>query len=92
MAEALTRSGTVRYGDGFVGRLVADYLGSVGSTVLTLAISLQFFLALIASYLGLATTLSDFAGLPATLWVVLPFLVGAYLLSRPSLALRPPCP
>ncbi len=87
MAEALTRSGTVRYGDGFVGRLVADYLGSVGSTVMTLATSLQFYLALIASYLGLATTLSDFAGLPATLWAVLPFLVGAYLLSRPSLTL-----
>ena len=32
MAEAITRSGTVRYGDAFVGRLVADYLGSAGSS------------------------------------------------------------
>jgi hypothetical protein len=87
MAEAITRSGSVRYGDAFVGRLVADYLGGAGSFVLTLAVSLLFFLALIASYLGLATTLSDFAGLPAALWVALPFLVGVYLLSRASLAL-----
>ncbi|MGH3146353.1 MAG: hypothetical protein ACRDTR_11195, partial [Rubrobacter sp.] len=87
MAEAITRSGSIRYGDAFVGRLVADYLGSAGSLVLTLAVSLLFFLALIASYLGLATTLSNFAGLPPILWVVLPFLVGVYLLSRPSLAL-----
>lgn len=88
MAEAITRNGTIRYGVAFVGRVVADYLGSVGSYVLTLAVSLLFFLALIASYLGLATTLSNFAGLPAALWVALPFLVGGlYLLSRPSLAL-----
>jgi hypothetical protein len=87
MAEAITRSGAVRFGDAFVGRLVADYLGGAGSFVLTLAVSLLFFLALIASYLGLATTLSDFAGLPAALWVALPFLVGVYMLSRASLAL-----
>ncbi|MBA2343944.1 MAG: hypothetical protein H0V83_02510 [Rubrobacter sp.] len=85
-AEAITRSGTVRYGDAFVGRLVADYLGAAGSYVLTLAVSLLFFLALIASYVGLATTLSDFAGLPAALWIALPFLVGVYLLSRASFA------
>ena len=87
MAEAITRSGNIRYGNAFVGRLVTDYLGSAGSYLLTLAVSLLFFLALIASYLGLATTLSDLAVLPAFVWAALPFLVSVYLFSRPSLAL-----
>ncbi|HEY9419898.1 MAG TPA: hypothetical protein VIW92_00645, partial [Thermoanaerobaculia bacterium] len=87
IAEAIARNGTIRYGVTFAGRVVADYLGSVGSYVFTLTVSLVFFLALIASYLGLATTLSNFAGLPAALWGALPFLVVLYLLSRPSLAL-----
>jgi hypothetical protein len=87
MAEAVARNGTIRYGGAFAGRVVADYLGSAGSYVFTLAVGLVFFLALVASYLGLATTLSNFTGLPVVLWGALPFLVGLYLLSRPSLAL-----
>ena len=87
IAEAIARNGAIRYGVTFAGRVVADYLGSVGSYLFTLTVSLVFFLALVASYLGLATTLSNFTGLPAALWSALPFLVVLYLLSRPSLAL-----
>src|SRR5204862_8125381 len=38
MAEAISRSGTIRYGSAFFGRLVADYLGRGGSLVLTISL------------------------------------------------------
>lgn len=87
MAEAVTRNGNVRYGTAFLGRVVADYLGSTGSLILTLVTTLGFFLALLASYIGLAATLANFTGVPDVIWAALLFLIELYLLSRLSLGL-----
>ena len=86
-AEAAARSGTIRYGNGFVGRLAADLLGGVGSLVVTLAAALLSGLALLASYVGLALTLENFTGIPSEAWTVLAFAVGLTLLSRRTLGL-----
>jgi amino acid permease len=84
MAETVARSGTIRYGSAYIGRLVADFLGSAGSVVLTLAVATIFFLALLASYIGLSATMASFTGIPAVLWAMLLAASAIYVLSRGS--------
>ena len=86
MAEAISRSGAMRYGSAFIGRAVADYLGGAGSAILMGGLVLICGIALLAYYIGFATTLANVTGLPAALWVALLFLVGLYFLRRESLS------
>jgi MinD-like ATPase involved in chromosome partitioning or flagellar assembly len=58
LAEACARSGTVRYGNAFFGRLVAEYLGPIGSIMVTLGLMILCFLVLVGYYIGLSTTLA----------------------------------
>ncbi|HYY87415.1 MAG TPA: aromatic amino acid transport family protein [Chloroflexota bacterium] len=85
VAECVARSGAVRYGNAFFGRLVADNLGAAGSFMLSLALSVLCFIALMASYIGVSTTLADATHAPAAVWVGLLFLAGLYFLTRRSL-------
>jgi amino acid permease len=85
MAEAVSRSGTIRYGHAFIGRMVADYLGNVGSLILTIAVAAICLMSLLSYYVGLATTLADATPVPAWVWTALLFLIGLYFLSRESL-------
>ena len=85
MTEALTRSGTIRYGGGFLGRAVDDYLGRAGSLVLTVGLVAINVLSLVAYYVGFATTLADATPIPAPVWVGGLFVVGLYFLRRESL-------
>src|SRR5438128_2834152 len=85
LAEAISRSGTIRYGGAFFGRLVADYLGRGGSLVLTISLFVLCLLVLPVFYTGFAGTLEDSTSVPAALWVALLFLVGLYYLRRQSL-------
>jgi hypothetical protein len=82
MAEAVARSGLVRYSTAFLGRLAADYLGSIGSSLLTAATATLFFCALLASFIGVADTLASFTSVRAEVWA-LPHLLGVlYTLLR----------
>jgi amino acid permease len=85
MAEAAARSGTIRYGGAFLGRMVNDYLGSVGSLILSVGVTAFCFALLLAYYTGFSTTLADATGLPSEFWAVLLFLIGLYFLRRESL-------
>jgi amino acid permease len=85
MAEAVARSGTIRYGRAFIGRVVTDYLGSTGSLILTLGLVTICLVVLLAYYIGLSTTLADATRVPAEVWAVLLFLIGLYFLRRESL-------
>ncbi len=85
MAEAASRSGTVRYGDAFTGRMVNDYLGRVGSLILSLGVTALCFVVLLAYYAGFSTTMADATPVPAEVWAVLLFLIGLYFLRRESL-------
>lgn len=84
-SEAAARSGTVRYGSGFMGRMVRDYLGDFASLVLTVAVAVLCALALLAFYIGFAAAMAGFTGLPQPVWLIGLFLVGLYLLRRESL-------
>lgn len=85
MSEAVARSGTIRYGSAFIGRVVTDYLGRAGSLILSLGLMTICFLFLWAYYIGFSTTLADATRMPAPVWVALLFLIGLYFLRRESL-------
>lgn len=85
MAETVTRTGNIRYGNAFIGRIAADYLGHTSSIILLVATTAFMFGLLLIFYLGISTTLEDATGVWAELWMALLFLVGLYFLSRGSL-------
>jgi hypothetical protein len=85
LAEAFARNGSIRYSDAFFGRLVDEYLGRVGSLILTFGVSATCVIALLAFYVGVATTLADATPVPPEVWTALLFLVGLYYVSRDSL-------
>jgi amino acid permease len=85
VAESLARSGAVRYGNAFFGRLVAEYLGAAGSLILSVSLALLCWVALLAFYIGMGTILADATRVPAAVWAALLFLVGMYFVSRQSL-------
>ena len=85
VSEAVARSGSIRYGSGFIGRVVEDYLGRAGSIVLSIGIFILCFLALQAFYFGFSSALEGATRVPAGVWIALLFLVGIYFLRRESL-------
>jgi hypothetical protein len=84
MAEAAARSGVVRYGNAYTGKLAADYLGPAGSALLGLALFVAFLLTILAGFFAIAATLARLTGVPAVGWAALLFVGGVYLLSRGS--------
>jgi amino acid permease len=84
-SEAAARSGTVRYGSGFMGRMVREYLGDFASLVLIVAVALLCFLTLPVLYIGFGSAMAGFTGLPDPVWVIGLFLACLYLLRRESL-------
>lgn len=87
LAEAVVRNGAIRYGNAFLGRVAADYLGPGGSLVMTLAAGAFCFLGVIAAFVGLAKTLASFTPVPAIVWATALFAINLYRLARQSLKL-----
>jgi amino acid permease/predicted transcriptional regulator len=85
MAEAVTRSGAIRDGSAYLGRLVGDYLGTTGSLILSVSLFVLCLLVLPVFYIGVSTTLQDATSVWAPAWVGVLFLVGLYYLRRKSL-------
>ena len=85
MVEVVTRSGSIRYGNAFIGTVVADYLGTAASAILSAALIAFSFGILLIFYIGISTTLADATSLPAAAWMILLFLIGLYFLTRGSL-------
>ncbi len=85
MAESVSRSGTIRYGNAFLGAMVSDYLGNIGSVAFTLGAASLTFIMLLAYYIGFSSTLASASGIPSQIWAVLFFLVGLYFIFRESI-------
>jgi len=85
MAEAVTRSGAIRHGGAYLGRLVGDYLGAAGSSVLSVSFFVLCLLVLPVFYIGVSTTLEDATSVWAPAWVAVLFAAGLYYLRRRSL-------
>ena len=82
MAETCARNGDVHYGKGFLGALVAEYLGNEGSYLYSVATFIRTFLVALAGSLGLGITFAAFTEVPATVWIVALFGIEIFYLSR----------
>ncbi len=85
MADALTRSATIRHGDAYIGRVVSELLGRSGALVLTVGLVGICLMGMQADYIGVSLTLDDASGVPAVAWVALLFLVELAYLRRGSI-------
>ena len=85
LAEASARSGSIRYGSAFVGRLVHDYLGAPASLLFRIALFAFCCIVLASYYTGFAATLASATGIAAPVWVALICGVGLCLVLCRSL-------
>ncbi|MEV4420408.1 hypothetical protein AB0L40_10605 [Patulibacter sp. NPDC049589] len=85
MADALTRTRTMRFGDAYVGRVVTDLLGRTGAVVLTVGLVAICLLGMEADYIGVSSTLTSAFGVHELVWVVLMFAVELWYLRRGSI-------
>jgi amino acid permease len=85
MAESNVRSGVVRQGHAYIGRVVGDFLGPAGSYVLSAACIALAFLNLMAYYIGFSTTLAAASGVSPAAWVLALFALSMWVASRGSL-------
>lgn len=85
LAEATARSGVTRFGLGWLGQLVEEYLGRAGSVFLTIILALNNFFVLIIFFLGVGGTLQDATHVPSVLWIMVLFGICVFFLSRGSL-------
>jgi hypothetical protein len=85
MADALTRSAAIRYGDAYIGRVVAELLGRSGAIVLTVGLVGICLMGMQADYIGVSSTLTDATGVPALGWVAALFAVELLILRRGSI-------
>jgi len=79
VAEASTRTLSVREGTAFYGQMVSHYLGPPGALLLSLPLLLQCVLVLLGNTIGLSNTLQDLTGIAAPAWV---FVLGPMILIR----------
>ncbi len=85
MAEAVTRSGSIRYQGSYLGRLVGNYLGRPGSILLTTTVVAFTFMLLFAYYLGFSLTLAAATPIPPEAWAGVLFLLGIYFVRQKTL-------
>lgn len=85
MVEAVSRSGAIRYGHAYIGRMISNYLGSLGAVLVSVVFFLISFLVVIAYYIGFAETLADVTQISKAFWVVVLFGIGIYYVTRGSL-------
>lgn len=85
LAEASARNPSIRSGNGFIGKLVEDYLGTYASLILRVSLFLLCCIFLTAYYTGFASILSAATGIPAPIWVTVVFIFGLILTLRKTL-------
>jgi len=85
MGEAIGRSGVIRSGNAFYGRLVEDYLGASGTVIATSGLAVFALLVLVVYYVGVSAVLSQATGLTPVVWPLLLAAAGLYLISRKTL-------
>ncbi len=85
MAEAVARNGAIRYGQGFLSRMVEDYLGPGGARILWAGNVGWDVIGLLIFCLGFATTLAAVTPVPGVIWGVGLLLIALMFLRQESL-------
>ena len=82
MSEAVTRNGRMRYGSSYLGRLVADLLGTTAASIFTFAALFAIVFALLVRFIGFASILESGLPLPAVASAALLLVVNLHFLRR----------
>jgi amino acid permease len=82
LAEAITRTGAMRYGSAYFGRLVGEHFGRSGVVLLSVAVFVLNAAMLVVALIGFGAVLSATIGLPLWLWAVLLCAADLALLAR----------
>ena len=85
MAETTARTAIIRYGGAYFGRMVKEYLGGAGASLLTLALLVNTVVGLLAYAIGVSATLANVTGVIGVIWVLVLFLIAGYLASQHSI-------
>ncbi|HYI22713.1 MAG TPA: aromatic amino acid transport family protein [Candidatus Limnocylindrales bacterium] len=85
LVEAITRDGSMRYGDGYFGHLIENRLGRPGGVAIGIGLFLLEAVGLLAAGIAFATVLSEQTGVSWLVWLGLLFLVIIFVLRRESL-------
>ncbi len=85
LAEASARNRSIRYGKGFVGSLIQDYLGPSASIVFRICLFSFCCIVLASYYTGFASTLSAVTDLSAPYWVCVVCTFSLILILRKTL-------
>lgn len=85
MVEAVVRTGPMRYGNAFLGRLVDSCLGGRASLTVSLLLGVSAFIGIPTYSIGVGRTLEDVTSVPATVWVSVLFAISVWIVRRGSL-------
>jgi amino acid permease len=82
LVEAITRTGSLRYGTAYFDRLVGDHLGKLGAGMMGAALFALDATVLLVALIGFAAVLEGVTGVPMELWAAVLFAVNLVLLRR----------
>jgi amino acid permease len=82
LVEAITRTGSMRYGTAYFDRLVSDHLGRLGAGMMGAALFALNGAVLLVALIGFGSVLESTTGLPVWLWASLLFAGNLWLLRR----------
>ncbi len=82
LVEAITRTGSMRYGTAYFDRLVSDHLGRLGSGMMGVALFALNGAVLLVTLIGFGSVLESTTGVPVLAWAALLFAGNLWLLRR----------
>jgi amino acid permease len=82
VAEAFTRTSSVRWDGAYIGRVVREHLGAPAAAVLSAALAVLTVGVLLAYYVGFATTLTAATSVPTAVWALVLFVLTAAAVRR----------
>jgi amino acid permease len=85
LVEAITRTGAMRYGTAYFGRLVGNYLGAVGSATIAAAVFALNATVLLVALVGFGAVLEGSTGVPLAVWACILFAGNLFYLRREGL-------
>lgn len=85
LVEALTRTGSMRYGTAYLDRLVADRLGPAGARLMGVSLFALNAAILLVALIGFGAVLESASGVPLLFWAAILFAANLVLLRREQL-------
>ena len=85
VAESFARTASIRYSGAFFGRMVKEYMGVTGATLLTMAVLVTSIVGMLAYSVGISSTLADMTGVPDAGWLMLVFGATGLIIARGSM-------